>query len=87
MPAATPLPQLQVCLNLPKRWQQSRSQQTARAANTPVQTWFSATLCLSLGLYAFIVYDQVVLPNRGIDNRAFPLPQLWQHEAVSAPRL
>ena len=36
-----------------------------------VQTWFSATLCLSLGLYAFIVYDQVVLPNRGIDNRSF----------------
>ena len=53
----------------------------------PVQTWFSATLCLSLGFYAFIVYDQVVLPNRGIDNRAFPLPQLWQHEAVSSPRL
>ena len=50
-----------------------------------MQTWFSATLCLSLGLYAFIVYDQVVLPNRGIDNRSFPLPQLWQHEAVSAP--
>ena len=53
----------------------------------PVQTWFSATLCLSLGLYAFIVYDQVVLPNRGIDSRSFPLPQLWQHEAVNAPRL
>ena len=53
----------------------------------PVQTWFSATLCLSLGLYAFIVYDQVVMPNRGIDNRAFPLPQLWQHEAISSPRL
>ena len=52
-----------------------------------MQTWFSATLCLSLGLYAFIVYDQVVLPNRGIDNRSFPLPQLWQHQAVSAPRL
>ena len=47
-----------------------------------MQTWFSATLCLSLGLYAFIVYDQVVLPNRGIDNRSFPLPQLWQHEAT-----
>ena len=53
----------------------------------PVQTWFSATLCLSLGFYAFIVYDQVVLPNRGIDNRAFPLPQLWQPEAINAPRL
>ena len=39
----------------------------------PVQTWFSATLCLSLGLYAFIVYDQVVLPNRGIDNRLVPI--------------
>ena len=52
-----------------------------------MQTWFSATLCLSLGLYAFIVYDQVVWPNRGIDNRSFPLPQLWQHEAVSAPTL
>ena len=52
-----------------------------------MQTWFSATLCLSLGLYAFIVYDQVVLPNRGIDNRSFPLPQLWQHEAIHAPRL
>ena len=52
-----------------------------------VQHWFSATLCLSLGLYAFIVYDQVVMPNRGIDNRAFPLPQLWQHEAISSPRL
>ena len=52
-----------------------------------MQTWFSATLCLSLGVYAFIVYDQVVLPNRGIDNRSFPLPQLWQHEAINAPRL
>ena len=52
-----------------------------------MQTWFSATLCLSLGLYAFIVYDQVVMPNRDIDNRAFPLPQLWQHEAISSPRL
>jgi len=52
-----------------------------------VQTWFSATLCLSLVLYAFIVYDQVVMPNRDIDNRAFPLPQLWQHEAINAPRL
>lgn len=52
-----------------------------------MQTWFSATLCLSFGLYAFIVYDQVVMPNRGIDNRAFPLPQLWQHEAINSPRL
>lgn len=52
-----------------------------------MQTWFSATLCLSLGLCSFIVYDQVVLPNRGIDNRAFSLPQLWQPEAISAPKL